>query len=292
MELKKDEVLILVKVNSDLVSSRGFKYPENGFVKDSAWEETEGTYKGIYGLLWGSGKDVDPESTALVLKTDTYARVQGSAYVCCPAAEVVFKGNVRAASALIEKYAPDNVTVNYLTQITDKEILQNAGQYAYQLAGNGVRQNAECCSIQIAEKNAEQNSEAYSLQIAAMGAVQKAAEDVCQIAGDNAKQRGQWTACQIAGTHAFQKAGDESVQMASNRSIQIAGYKSIQIAGDNSIQKADVGTLQVIKYWVGMTCKTKARRTTRNTAGKFYKFYEGDWHEIKESDMEELWKNL
>jgi hypothetical protein len=168
---------------------------------------------------------------------------------------------------------------------------QTAGSCSTQIAGDQSTQTAGSCSTQIAGYGSIQTAGDRSTQKAGSGSTQTAGSESTQTAGYYSTQTAGYYSTQTAGDQSTQTAGscstqiagDQSTQTAGSCSTQIAGYGSIQKAEEGSIQTAGVGTVQIIGYY-NNAYNVKTRVITEKEANKPYKFYNGDWQLIQESE--------
>lgn len=74
-------------------------------------------------------------------------------------------------------------------------------------------------------------------------------------------------------------------QEAGNEARQKAGHGARQEAGNEAHQEAGINSVQIIRYWADDKFVVKTRIVTEKEAGKPYKFYDGDWHEVEEEQL-------
>ena len=242
LKLKKNEILVLRDVQSDMTSRGGFIYPESGYVEAPDWKPHDRCGNGLHGLPWGTGGEYfisGGNGKYLVLRVNTskdYIYGSGEMVDKCKfkAGEVVYCGSLRGAVDLIQEYAPTNTPINYAMQYGEDKVTQTAGECSTQTAGE--------CSTQTASDGSTQ------------------------------------TACD----YSTQKAGDWSNQTTGDKSTQTAGERSRQTAGDMSTQTGGIDTVQIIKYHDGNKWTVKTRIVTNKEANKPYKFYDGDWHLVED----------
>lgn len=171
---------------------------------------------------------------------------------------------------------------NNSTQTAGNRSTQTSGDNSAQTAGDNSAQKAGDRSIQIAGYATTQKAGDRSTQKAEFNSTQKAGYAATQKAGHESTQTAGDRSTQTAGDESTQKAGHASTQTAESKSTQKAGYNSTQKAGDMSTQTAGINTIQIIRYYNSIgVLNVKTRIITKNEADKPYKFYDGNWHEVK-----------
>ena len=161
MKLLKNEVLVLRSVNKDMSSSYGFVWPKKGPVAAPDWKDTDKCGNGLHGLPWGVGgveycADAGSEGSLwLVVRVKAvkgnYQHGTGNMTDKCKFHKgvVVFCGTNKEAVAMISKYAPANLAINWSTQKAGDRATQTAGDWSTQTAGDEATQKAGANTVQI-----------------------------------------------------------------------------------------------------------------------------------------------
>jgi len=116
MGLNKEElatagkVLVLRTCNLDMTSYGGFTYPTSGLVSAPDWSPQPTCGGGLHGLLWGCGNGSllrsEQNAVWMVLEVDASTLVDLDGKVKFPFGDVVYCGDVHAATSYIAERAP------------------------------------------------------------------------------------------------------------------------------------------------------------------------------------------
>ena len=148
-KLLPGHVLVMRTCASDLTShNKTFQYPLAGRVSAPDWDPTPKCGGGLHGCLWGVGNsellDWSPDAKWLLIDclAENVIKIDEQK-VKFKEGEIVLVGDRKEVTDMIYRYAPPDLAIIGVTQVTDK-------QNAVQTAGDSSTQTAGSCSTQTA----------------------------------------------------------------------------------------------------------------------------------------------